>query len=152
MKEPSTDPNETETENTGEGSSPPAAPDSQEYKVGYGRPPLETRFKPGRSGNAKGRPPKRKNLRTVIEEAFGALVIVRVGEKTRKMTRLEALVWRTVERALKGDDKATVTALKMAQELHPSTTTEAASEELSPADRKLLDQIIGELAKTGAPE
>ena len=27
-----------------------------EYEVGYGRPPVATRFAPGQSGNPKGRP------------------------------------------------------------------------------------------------
>jgi hypothetical protein len=32
------------------------------YKVGYGKPPKATRFKPGKSGNAKGRPQGSRNL------------------------------------------------------------------------------------------
>ena len=30
--------------------------DENPYRVGYGRPPLETRFKPNQSGNPKRRP------------------------------------------------------------------------------------------------
>jgi hypothetical protein len=30
--------------------------DGRPYRVGYGRPPLESRFKPNKSGNPKGRP------------------------------------------------------------------------------------------------
>jgi hypothetical protein len=33
--------------------------DEKPYRVGYGRPPLETRFKPNQSGNPKGRPRRR---------------------------------------------------------------------------------------------
>lgn len=33
-----------------------------DYEVGYGKPPVEHRFKPGLSGNNKGRPRKMKNL------------------------------------------------------------------------------------------
>jgi hypothetical protein len=36
--------------------------DDDDYKVGYGRPPLRTRFKKGQSGNRKGRPPKFPDL------------------------------------------------------------------------------------------
>jgi hypothetical protein len=30
--------------------------DGKPYRVGFGRPPLKTRFKPNQSGNPKGRP------------------------------------------------------------------------------------------------
>jgi hypothetical protein len=33
--------------------------DEKPYRVGYGRPPLATRFKPNQSGNPKGRPRRR---------------------------------------------------------------------------------------------
>lgn len=35
-------------------------------KVGYGNPPLHTRFKPGQSGNPSGRPRGSKNTSTLI--------------------------------------------------------------------------------------
>ncbi len=34
--------------------------------VGYGRPPADKRFKPGQSGNPKGRPRGRENMATTI--------------------------------------------------------------------------------------
>jgi hypothetical protein len=39
-----------------------AHPPKGEYRVGYGRPPLNTRFKSGHSGNPKGRPKGSKSL------------------------------------------------------------------------------------------
>ena len=32
-----------------------------DYQVGYGKPPIETRFKSGQSGNPRGRPKGAKN-------------------------------------------------------------------------------------------
>ena len=37
--------------------------ESKDYEVGYGRPPKEYQFKPGTSGNYKGRPKKKSDFR-----------------------------------------------------------------------------------------
>jgi len=39
-----------------------------DYEVGYGRPPVHARFRPGQSGNPKGRPKGSRNKRTAMAE------------------------------------------------------------------------------------
>jgi hypothetical protein len=41
---------------------------SSPYKVGYGRPPKATQFKPGKSGNPKGRPKGPKSVGAVLQD------------------------------------------------------------------------------------
>ncbi len=41
------------------------------YDVGYRKPPKHTRFKPGQSGNPRGRPKGTKNLKTDLIEELG---------------------------------------------------------------------------------
>ena len=50
-------------------------------EVGYGRPPKNTRFKSGQSGNPKGRPAGRPNAKTTIARVISEKVPVREGEK-----------------------------------------------------------------------
>ncbi len=69
-----------------------AAPD---YEIGYGRPPVQSRFKPGKSGNLKGRPKGRPNVRTVVEEALNQRIVIREGERTRSVSKLKGLVLTT---------------------------------------------------------
>jgi len=38
-----------------------------DYEVGYGKPPKHGQFKPGQSGNPKGRPKGRKNFPVLLE-------------------------------------------------------------------------------------
>jgi hypothetical protein len=46
------------------------APSSDTYTVGKGRPPLSTRWKPGQSGNPKGRLKGVKNMATLFQRSL----------------------------------------------------------------------------------
>jgi len=75
-------------------------------EVGYGKPPSHTRFKPGQSGNPKGRPKSSRNLRTVLEEALNETVTIREGNRIRTLSKRDALVRTLVNGALMKDPKA----------------------------------------------
>jgi Family of unknown function (DUF5681) len=82
------------------------AADRERYAVGYGRPPLHSRFKPGQSGNPKGRAKGSQNLRTILKQVSNEQILIREGDRPRRMSRMEALVRTTYARAFKGDPKA----------------------------------------------
>jgi hypothetical protein len=73
---------------------------SGDYEVGKGRPPQRTRWKPGQSGNPKGRPKGVKNLNTILIETLGQKIEVRVKGKTRKITVLEGIVMKFLQQGL----------------------------------------------------
>jgi Family of unknown function (DUF5681) len=66
---------------------PPTIPPSSVYKVGKSKPPIETRFRPGHSGNPKGRPKGAKNKSKPVKqyEAMSA-IIQREGRRILKLT------------------------------------------------------------------
>jgi hypothetical protein len=78
----------------------------ENQKVGYGRPPVRSQFKPGQSGNPKGRRKGSKNLRNAIERMLTDKITLREGDKVRRVTRLEAVLLKQLSQALKGDPKA----------------------------------------------
>jgi hypothetical protein len=66
----------------------------REYQVGYGKPPAQTRFQKGRSGNPRGRPRRTDPERVkalVIEEAY-RLVTVREGDTLTRMPAIQAVL------------------------------------------------------------
>lgn len=76
------------------------------YLVGYGKPPVHTRFAKGRSGNPKGRPRGAKNMATLIEEALNERVTVKENGRTRRITKKAAAFKQAVNKAAAGDLKA----------------------------------------------
>ena len=114
-------------------------------QVGYGRPPAGSRFKKGTSGNPRGRPKHSKNMKTIIREALTSPVTVREGERTRRVPKIEDVL-RQVEAALKGDEKAAITALKMAAQVGLLEETVGAEIlELSPQENLTVNEALAQL-------
>lgn len=77
-----------------------------DYEVGYGKPPRHSRFKPGQSGNPKGRRKGAKSFNTIVREALLKPITVRTAAGTKKITSAEALVLKAIESGTKGDLRA----------------------------------------------
>ena len=75
-------------------------------KAGYGRPPKDSRFKPGRSGNPRGRPKGVRNLRSDFNEVMTKRVRIREDGELRYVSRQEALLLSLCVKALQGDTRA----------------------------------------------
>jgi hypothetical protein len=119
---------------------PPDHSEKPAYEVGYGRPPRHTRFKPGQSGNPRGRPKNAKNLSTLLSEALNERVIVAENGRRRKITKREAIIAQLVNRSAQADLKATQMVLAMVQEVERNK--QAPSETAFDAtDEKVLEQL-----------
>lgn len=81
-------------------------PDADDDGVGFGRPPRATQFKPGRSGNPRGRPRGAKARRTIVEELASELHWVTEGGQQRQRTTLELIILHLRAKAVSGDLKA----------------------------------------------
>jgi hypothetical protein len=74
--------------------------------VGYGRPPVHSRFKPGQSGNPKGRPKGSRNAASELERIMAMSVPIHINGRRRKVSTMTALFLRLREKALGGDLKS----------------------------------------------
>jgi uncharacterized protein DUF5681 len=59
--------------------------DEPAEKVGPGKPPRHTRFKPGQSGNPNGRPKGSKNFATILQQQLTKMVTITVDGKSKRM-------------------------------------------------------------------
>ena len=84
-------------------------------RVGYGRPPLATRFRPGQSGNPRGRPKGARNLSTVIASALSERVAITENGHRHRITKLEAAIKQLVNRAAGGETRATQLLIQLVQ-------------------------------------
>ena len=111
---------------------------------------LYPKFKPGASGNPNGRPKKSRNLKTIIRNALTTNVLVREGEKKRSVTKLEGIVLRQLESALKGNDKAALATLKMAAQVGLLDVGEVESETppLSAGEQQIIDELLARSGNT----
>ena len=92
--------------------------DEPRYEVGYGKPPVNTRFKPGRSGNPGGRPKGTKKganriagsdeerMKEVIREEAYRKILVRDGDRFVEIPTIQAIFRSIALNAVKGNQRA----------------------------------------------
>lgn len=79
---------------------------SDEYEVGYGKPPKQYQFPKGRSGNPGGRHAKSKSIQKLMERELNLIIPVKEGGRELRLTKREAIVKRHVNAALNGNIRA----------------------------------------------
>jgi hypothetical protein len=77
--------------------------------VGYGRAPIEHRFKPGQSGNPSGRPKDARRFAADLRDELGEIVSITDGDKRLEVTKQRAIVKALVRKALNGEPRAIAT-------------------------------------------
>lgn len=112
-------------------------------RVGYKRPPKHTRFKPGQSGNPKGRPKYSRNLKTEFLEELGERIRVREGDRERKITKQRAFIKALVAAAIRGDMRATSAIVSFCTRAFGNEPEDAGAPSPSTDDLEILDEFVG---------
>ncbi|MCI5074002.1 DUF5681 domain-containing protein [Oricola sp.] len=76
------------------------------YEVGYKKPPVQTRFQKGNSGNRKGRPKGRRDFRTDLERTLMTRRKVKRGDKVVALSTQEIMLENLAGKAAGGDTKS----------------------------------------------
>ena len=122
--------------------------DDDDGKVGYGKPPRHSQFKPGRSGNPRGRPGGARGVKTDLAAELSSVWTTSINGRAIKGTK-QRLMFRTLTaRAATGDVKAAAILLPLILQVLGIEDRGGERQRLSPQDQALLDQLLG--SDTGA--
>jgi hypothetical protein len=117
-----------------------------EEAVGYGRPPLATRFRPGQSGNPRGRPKGVRNLSTVVASALSERVAITENGRRRRITKLDAAIKQLVNRAAAGEARATALLIQVMQ-ANEAKASERGTERVGQADAIVMAELQRRLVR-----
>ncbi len=117
------------------------------YQVGYGKPPKGTQFKPGQTGNPKGKPRGAKNLKTELLEELQEVIPVKEGGVRRKVSKQRAMLKSLTAKAVQGDPRAASILINLVfRLLHPEVDAET-DVDLSAEDLEILKRFEDRVRK-----
>lgn len=111
---------------------------SDDYEVGFKKPPKHTQFKRGQSGNPKGRPKGSRNFSSDVKHTLKEPVRLNKDGKRKTVSTQHAALLRLREKALSGDARALDRLLNLAGIYNDEDMAEAAAG-LAPADAEVLE-------------
>jgi hypothetical protein len=110
--------------------------------VGYGRPPKDTRFKGGISGNPQGRPKDSRNVAAVFAKTLREKVVINEHGQRKTITKLEAAVKQFVNKAAGGDLRALQLLVNLSREAETRELSSPARSIIAEVDQRIMDGIL----------
>ena len=121
--------------------------DEPAEKVGPGKPPRHTRFKPGQSGNPNGRPKGSKNFATILQQQLKKMVTITVDGKPKRVTVQEVIARRLANDSMKGTTKAMELLIRLTSAKSDDGAGKDAARETPLPDKDALRRIQKRIAK-----
>ncbi|MBV8335490.1 MAG: hypothetical protein JO358_08635 [Alphaproteobacteria bacterium] len=136
--------------NSAEHACPVSDDDAGDYKVGYKKPPLHTRFKRGQAGNPRGRPRGAKNFSSVLNDALNQPVVVTENGRRRKISKRELGIRQLVDKFAMAEVQATrmLLGLMVERERMVAAAPPAERPSFGAADEKVIDNLLKRLRGT----
>ena len=122
---------------SGRSTKDPEGNQPRSYEVGYGKPPMHTRFRKGVSGNPRGGSRTQRAARVsalALKEAY-RMVTVREGDKVTSLPAIQAVMRSQVALAVKGNGPAQRAMIAAIHALEQELAAEAAAREKEEAER-----------------
>jgi len=125
---------------------------TSDYEVGYRKPPVSGQFKPGTSGNPKGRKAKPKSVQAQVQKALSRKVRVTDAGQSKQFPLQEVIIRGLVTKAAKGDLKAAAFVFNLANSPLYADTDTISEDALSPEDKAMLEKMMDHYSGPDASE
>jgi hypothetical protein len=106
------------------------------------KPPASAQFKPGQSGNPKGRPKGSRNLKTDLAAISQRPISVRENGKTRHMSQQRAMLLSAYNKAIKGDQRAASNLINLTLRVLETAEPSQKSTEVSDLDELIVENFL----------
>lgn len=118
--------------------------DGLPHDVGFAKPPKSAQFRPGRSGNPKGRPKGSPNLGKVLVAELEQRIEVNDHGRRQKLSKGQIMVRQVVNKAVSGDVKAFNVATDLLRKTGQLNDIAPPKEEVFDArDLQAADNLLG---------
>lgn len=115
---------------------------SEDYEVGYGRPPKHSQFKPGESGNPAGRRKGTRGLRSDLEDVLKSRHTIQINKQAVTASKQWLMIMTLATRAATGDLRAAQILLPLIMQVLGAEDRGTGPRQLSPQDQAILDQLL----------
>ena len=129
--------------------------DERTYAVGRGKPPAHSRFKPGQSGNPRGRPRDSTDfLQALIAAANEVVTITEKGRRVR-LSKHEVAARQLVNKAASGDHRSIELLYKLSSKIAIESIVAPPADKAdlnfgTAEDEQVLEAFLQRLKKEGS--
>ena len=114
---------------------------TEEYEVGYRKPPKANRFQKGQSGNPRGRSKGTRNLKTDLLDELAERISIKEGDRPLRVSKQRALLKTLMARGMKGDTRAAGLILNIVWRILEKETPPDPVMGLSADDQSILKEF-----------